>query len=172
MIKSLMSAGTVRNGSAVTDLEVPRPSVYMHAGQMFVSPVATDVITILGSCVAVCVYDPDGTIGGLNHFMLPTDPQAAQSSLRYSNYAVDALIEEMIRFRAVSSRLVAKIFGGACVLQPFQKAANDLGTRNIAAARASLAHRSIPVINEDVGGVRGRKLIFSTDSGTALVKAL
>lgn len=167
-----MSSANVRGASTATDLQAPRPSVYLHAGQMFASPVPTEVITILGSCVAVCVYDPQGTIGGLNHFMLPTDPLTAQSSLRYSDYAVDALIKEMVRFGAVSSRLVAKIFGGACVLQPLQKAANDLGTRNIAAARADLANRSIPVISEDVGGVRGRKLIFSTDSGTALVKVL
>lgn len=69
-------------------------------------------------------------------------------------------------------RLQAKLFGGACVLEAFRERKNHLGSENVRTARELLAAEAIPVIGEDVGGHRGRKLIFTTDDGSAWVKAL
>jgi chemotaxis protein CheD len=150
----------------------PRPAVYMHAGQMFASPVGTEVTTILGSCVAICIWDAGSGIGGVNHYMLSYARGAASHSLRYGDYATEQLLLALGRFGAVSSRLQAKIFGGACILQSFQQAGSELGQKNVDLARTRLRAARIPVLSEDVGGSRGRKLIFSTDSGEALVKRL
>jgi chemotaxis protein CheD len=152
--------------------ERPRPNVYVHAGQLFASPVGTDVTTILGSCVAICLWDTVAGIGGMNHYMLSFDRGAASMSLRQGNYATEELLLALSRFGAVRGRLRAKIFGGACILQSFQQGGSDLGQKNVELARALLEGERISIVGEDVGGPRGRKLIFSTDSGEALVKRL
>ena len=152
--------------------ERPRPTVYVHAGQLFVSPVGTDVTTILGSCVAICLWDAATGIGGLNHYMLSFDRGAATSSLRHGHFATEELLLALSRFGAVGSRLQAKVFGGACVLQSFQQGGSELGQKNIDLARELLQAERIPIVGEDIGGPRGRKLIFSTDSGEARVKRL
>ncbi len=152
--------------------EGPRPTVYVHAGQLFASPVGTDVTTILGSCVAICLWDAAVGIGGMNHYMLSFDRGAATPSLRHGNYATEELLLALRRFGAVPGRLQAKVFGGASILQGFQQGGNELGQKNIDLARELLLVERIPIVSEDVGGPRGRKLIFSTDSGEALVKRL
>lgn len=151
---------------------LPEPLLYVHAGQMFASPVGTEITTILGSCVAVCLWDSFTGIGGINHFMLPSERSGVNPSLRHGDYAIDQLVMELERFGAQRGRLQAKIFGGACILQSFQQGGGELGEKNVLVARARLEAERIPVVGEDVGGARGRKLIFSTDSGAALVKRL
>lgn len=152
--------------------DTPRPSVYVHAGQLFASPVGTDVITILGSCVAICLWDAGSAVGGMNHYMLSFDRGNINPSLRQGNHATQELLLALDRFGAVRGRLQAKVFGGACILQSFQQGGSDLGQKNVDLARALLEAEGIPIAGEDVGGPRGRKLIFSTDSGEALVKRL
>lgn len=152
--------------------ERPRPSVYMHAGQLFATPVGTDVTTILGSCVAICLWDSATGTGGMNHYMLSFDRGAASPSLRQGNYATEELLLALSRLGVVRARLQAKVFGGACILQSFRQGGSDLGQKNVDLARTLLQAERIPIVGEDVGGPRGRKLIFSTDSGEALVKRL
>jgi chemotaxis protein CheD len=159
-------------GSLAAVGDAPRPAVDVHAGQLFASPVGTDVTTILGSCVAICLWDAAIGIGGLNHYMLSFDRGAAAPSLRHGNYATEELLVALSRFGAVRGRLQAKIFGGACILQSFRQGGSDLGQKNIDLARALLETERIPIVGEDVGGPRGRKLIFSTDSGEARIKRL
>jgi chemotaxis protein CheD len=134
---------------------------------VYASPVPTEVVTILGSCVAICLYDASRGIGGLNHFMLPTD--SATPSPRYVGHATDMLIEQLAAMGASRSRLQAKLFGGAAVLKMGEGAA-DLGSRNVDAARIRLARERIPVVAECVGGDRGRKLTFITSEGTARIR--
>ncbi len=150
----------------------PRPTVYVHAGQVFASPVGTDVTTILGSCVAICLWDAAIGVGGINHYMLSLDRSAASPSLRHGGFATEELLLALSRFGAVRSRLQAKVFGGACILQSFRQGGSDLGQKNVDMARSLLQAEHIHIVGEDVGGPRGRKLIFSTDSGEALVKRL
>ncbi|HEX7153367.1 MAG TPA: chemotaxis protein CheD [Thermoanaerobaculia bacterium] len=142
--------------------------VYLHAGQLYASAEPTEIVTILGSCVAVCMFDRARGVGGLNHFMLPTE--SATPSPRYARHANEMLIKQLVALGASRSRLEAKIFGGASVLKMGGDTGSDLGMRNIEAARLHLANEKIPILGEDVGGLRGRKLVFLTGDGTALIK--
>jgi chemotaxis protein CheD len=158
--------------SAMAPVSEDRSKYYLHPGQLFVSHESYAVTTILGSCVSVCLWDPLTQIGGINHFLLPMDIGEDQASLRFGNLAVRELIEEVVRVGAEQARLRAKLFGGACVLEAFRGRENHLGAKNVTIAREVLAAADIPIIGEDVGGNRGRKLIFHTDNGSAWVKQL
>lgn len=147
-------------------------AAYLHAGHIFVSRVPCRVTTILGSCVAVGLWDPVTRVGGLNHFLLPQWTDNGLSTPRFGNVAVHKLIEELVRLGGRRKQFKAKLFGGACVLQAFQKGGGQLGGRNVQVARDVLDAEGIPVLAEDVEGERGRKLIFQTHDGTAWVRSL
>ena len=145
---------------------------YLQPGQLFVSLENYAVTTILGSCVSVCLWDPVTKIAGINHFLLPSSSQDARGSTRFGDCAVRELIADVRALGAALNRVQAKIFGGACVLDAFRGGDHHLGAKNIAVARAELEQAKIPILGEDVGGRRGRKLIFHTGSGAAWVKEL
>ena len=147
-----------------------RTKHYLHAGQYFVSERPTAVTTILGSCVAVCLWEPKSGIGGVNHFVLPSWAGQGRASPRFGNVAVSSLIEDILSRGCLPSSLRAKIFGGASLMS--QSGGGRLGTQNIAAARSMLESEEIRIVSEDVGGDRGRKLIFHSDDGVAWIKRL
>lgn len=144
-----------------------RRKVYLHAGQLYASDESTEIVTILGSCVSVCLFDVSAGVGGLNHFMLPTD--STNPSPRYQRHAMDLLLQQILAFGAKRSRIEAKMFGGASVLKTGDTGL-DLGARNIEAARERLAQERIPIVAEDVGGLHGRRLVFITSDGAAFIK--
>ena len=150
------------------DLEV----AYLHAGHIYVSRVPCRVTTILGSCVAVGLWDPVTRVGGLNHFLLPHWTENGLSSPRFGSVAVRKLIDALVEAGGRKKQFKAKLFGGACVLQAFQRGGGHLGKRNVQVAREVLLEEGIPVCAEDVEGERGRKLIFQTHDGTAWVRSL
>jgi len=141
---------------------------FLHAGQLFAAGEPTEIVTILGSCVSVCLFDAARGVGGANHFMLPG--RATTPSPRYAKDAMELLLSQLLALGARRSRLEAKLFGGASMLKVGAESNGDLGARNIEAARLELAEKRIPIVGEDVGGTRGRKLVFSTADGTVLVK--
>lgn len=149
-----------------------RPTAYLHPGHLFVSPDGHAVTTILGSCVAVCLWDPVTRIGGINHFLLPSFSGEGVASPRFGNVAIKELLDQLTHLGSQKHNLLAKIFGGACVLEAFRNRQHHLGTKNIEVAHQLLEAESIPLVSHDVGGQRGRKLIFHTDDGSAWVKAL
>jgi len=160
-------------GQAGLAAEIPSlPSVYLHPGQLFVAAGPAAVTTILGSCVAVCVWDGPLGIGGINHFLLPTGLKTTSTGLRYGNVAIEQLLERLARAGTHLASLRAKIFGGACVLDAMRGKENHLGGKNVEIARKALAEAGIPVVASDVGGDRGRKLIFYPHDGSALIKLL
>ena len=152
-------------------MPAPRSTAYVHPGRMFFSAEPHDVSTILGSCVAVCLWDAVSGIGGLNHYMLPTGG-ANPSDPRYGTYAIPRLIESVLALGASRVHLQAKLFGGARVLRELQPREGGLGQRNIELAQQLLDRERVPVVFEDVGGQSGRKLIFRTDDGMASVRRL
>lgn len=163
----------VSNNIAAPQLEEShRKQFYLHPGQIFASRECHVVTTILGSCVSVCLWDPSAKIGGINHFLLPTHPGDGPASPRYGDLAIPELIEQLVAFGCQRRNLLSKIFGGACVLEAFQVRPGHLGQRNVQVAEQFLAAASIPLTGHDVGGQRGRKLIFQTDDGAAWVKPL
>ena len=145
-------------------------AVYMHAGQLVIATEPTQITTILGSCVAVCVWDPVSRIGGMNHFMLPFDSGTQTATPRYAKHATAALLVDVALAGARLTRLRAKIFGGACVMEAFRSAGRDLGAQNVEIARQLLASARVTIVAEDVGGNHGRKLVFRTDNGEAVIK--
>jgi chemotaxis protein CheD len=145
--------------------------VYLQPGQLFVSQRPASVTTILGSCVAVCLWDPFRRAEGMNHFVLPDVLGAGPASPRFADEAVSRLIAKLVALGSAPSHLEAKLFGGACVLHG-ERTGPHLGARNVAAARRLLEAAGIVVMAEDVGGSRGRKLVFQTDDGVALVRPL
>lgn len=125
--------------------------------------------TVLGPCVAVCLYDPIARIGGMNHFMLPGADHLGGP--RYGEPAMRALINEMIRLGAVSSRLRAKVFGAANLLD-VAGPASTVPELNASFAVEFLRNESIAVEAMRVGGRHPVHVKFSTDTGRALVRAL
>jgi chemotaxis protein CheD len=148
------------------------PAIYVHPGQVCVNNDSSTLTTILGSCVAICLHDFKMRVGGLNHFLLPDAGAADAASGRYARGATAQLVTEMLARGASMDRLAAQIVGGASVLAAFSQKAEHLGYKNVTAARDVLAGYGIPVVGTDVGGVRGRKLIFSTRDGATLVQLI
>jgi chemotaxis protein CheD len=147
-----------------------RAQVYLHAGQLHVAAAPTAITTVLGSCVSVCLYDPVTKVGGMNHFLLPLHVER-EASLRFGTVAVPALIDGVLRAGASRGGLRAKVFGGASVIGALGKG-RRLGDENAALALRLLDDARIPVLDHDVGGQRGRKLVFIVDEGTAWVRQL
>jgi len=146
--------------------------IYLHPGQLYASGECSMVTTILGSCVALCLWDPLKRIGGINHFLLPLAGSDMTNSPRFGAIAVPTLIKKVLYLGADPKRLQAKLFGGANVIDAFRDRDNHLGLQNVRIARELLEAEAIPVVGEDVGGHKGRKLIFLTDDGSAWVKEL
>jgi chemotaxis protein CheD len=149
-----------------------RSTAYLHPGEVFVSADSHIVTTILGSCVAVCLWDPITRIGGINHFLLPTFSGQGIASPRFGNIAIQELIDQLSQLGTQRRNLLGKLFGGACVLEAFRQRHHHLGLKNIEVARHLLEFQSIPLVGHDVGGQRGRKLVFQTDNGAAWVRSL
>ncbi len=150
----------------------PRERVYVSPGGFSVARTPTAISTVLGSCVSVCLWDPERQIGGLNHFLLPHWNEGGAAAWRYGNTAVDGLIEALVACGARLGNLQAKLFGGARVLSAMPGAEGHLGRRNVEVAEENLRRRAIPIVSSAVGGERGRKVIFHTDDGSAWVKLL
>lgn len=143
---------------------------YLHAGEMHVAESPTAITTILGSCVSVCLFDPVARVGGMNHFLLPLHVER-ERSLRFGSVAVPALVESVLSAGASRAALRAKIVGGASVIHAFRGNRN-LGEENAHLAARLLEEAGIPVLDVDVGGMRGRKLVFHTDDGNAWIRCL
>ena len=159
--------------SDATPVRVPAlPATYVHPGQIVVSSGTEAFTTILGSCVSVCLHDPKLGIGGLNHFLLPMACPPEQMPGRYGPSAMAQLVSAMLSNGAVLQRMVAHIVGGASVLAAFGTDSNHLGMRNVTVARDFLHGHRIPVMTIDVGGTRGRKLVFSPRDGLTYINLL
>ncbi len=143
---------------------------YVLPGRLFVTAEPYVMTTILGSCVAVCLWDPTLPAGGINHFLLPHWAGPRQSSGRFGNLAMKRLIEKTLALGSRRRDLRAKIFGGAHVLDQPQDDGRHLGSRNVEVARRVLAREGIPIVAEDVGGTGGRKVIFHTVDGSVLLR--
>jgi chemotaxis protein CheD len=147
----------------------PALRLYLAPGRLFASGEDVAVTTILGSCVAVCLWDAEVRVGGMNHFLLP---DGAPESPRFGRYAVPLLVRSLLELGARRSRLRAKLFGGACVLEAFRREGGHLGTRNVEMARERLRTEAIRVVEEDVGGELGRKLVFAVRTGATRARVI
>jgi chemotaxis protein CheD len=144
--------------------------VFLAPGTMHCTAESAVVSTILGSCVAVCLWDKHRKLGGMNHFILPRRGTAS-SSLRYGDVAVTSLLRELERLGSQSADIRAKLFGGAAVL-PFGARAETVGSQNVRVALEVLRSHGIPVLARRTGGQRGLYLRFHTAIGRVMVREL
>ena len=133
------------------------------------------IVTVLGSCVSACIRDNISGIGGMNHFMLPDSAAAdkdspVSESMRYGTYAMEVLINQLLRNGARRENLEAKIFGGGNVLKSFTTM--NVGDRNAMFVRKFLKEERIRVTGEDLLDIYPRKVYYFPKSGKVLVKKL
>jgi chemotaxis protein CheD len=155
------------------DREFQVEAVKIQPGQYFAGRQGS-ISTVVGSCVSTCLWDPVERIGGMNHFMLPGDHNAAASPwglpARFGIYAMELLINEMIHLGADRRRLVAKVFGGAQVLQGFSTL--DVGAMNSKFVVDFLREEGVQLLAQDLLGTCPRKLHFFPATGKVQLKRL
>jgi chemotaxis protein CheD len=144
---------------------------FLHLSSIYVSQDPRWVVTVLGSCVAVCLIDTKKNIGGINHFMMPYWNGDGLESPKYGNVSITQLFQKMLDFGAKKEDIVCKIFGGAEVLSE-QLSVFNVGQRNIELAYKMVNDMGIPVVSSSTGGKQGRKIYFNTVTGEVLQKYL
>jgi chemotaxis protein CheD len=160
-------------GTFYFERDFGRHAVKVLPGEFFVA--AEDVVlsTVLGSCVAACIWDPRLKIGGMNHFLLPgeaggSDPMS--DSGRYGVFAMEQLINELLKRGARRNALEAKVFGGGHVMRNFTTI--TVGTRNAEFVLRFLGTEGIRVVSQDLKDVHPRRVAFFPHTGRALCKHL
>jgi len=148
----------------------PRAQIFLLPGTLHCSAEHAIIATILGSCVAVCLWDCARGNGGMNHFLLPR-ASGRDADERYGDIAIERLIETMSRLGSRRTDLQAKVLGGANVL-PFGASAVTVGGQNVAMAMDALRCHRVPVVAHRVGGERGIKIWLDTRSGEVAVRPL
>jgi chemotaxis protein CheD len=147
--------------------------IRIHIGGFHASKTPTIIETLLGSCVAVCLYDSVARIGGMNHILLPgrADLKLFDNVARYAINAMELLINRVMTIGGKRQRLVAKVFGGAHVL-PAISQENGTGTKNSEFVLEFLLMETISIVSRDLGGHDTRKIYFHTDSGEVFLKRI
>lgn len=160
--------------STYFDRQFDTEAVKILPGEYFVTQRSLLIVTVLGSCVSVCLRDRLSGIGGMNHFMLPGNTDEGfgpvSASARYGVYAMELLINHLLKLGARRNQLEAKVFGGGCVLRGMT--ANHVGQRNAEFVLDYLHTEAIPIIAQDLLDIYPRKVYFFPDSGRVLVKKL
>ena len=146
-------------------------------GEYYVTSEPEAITTVLGSCVSACVRDPVRRIGGMNHFMLPEDTTSGSSawmqadagmSTRYGAFAMELLINDLLKLGARKERIEVKLFGGGKILASM----TDVGARNIAFVRDFVRIEGFNVASQDLGGLCPRRVVYFPSTGRVLLKRL
>jgi chemotaxis protein CheD len=148
-------------------------AVKVLPGEYFVARGELLLVTVLGSCISACVRDREMGVGGMNHFMLPEsdrDDGPVPASARYGAYAMEVLVNHLLKLGAQRASLEAKVFGGGRVMESL--AGSRVGERNVAFVLDYLATEGIPVVAQDLLDVYPRKVYFFPGSGRVMMKKL
>ena len=134
------------------------------------------LITVgLGSCIGIAIYDKTQSIAGLAHIMLPDSTQFSNitNPLKFADLAIPMLVNSMEKQGAMKRNMKAKIAGGASMFNfSDKKMIMDVGNRNGIAVKNTLQALNIPIISEDVGGNKGRTMIFYAENGLVEIKTV
>ena len=155
---------------ANVDADLTRMTI--HIGGLHASRKPLLLDTVLGSCIAACLYDPVLGVGGMNHFMLPegSDP-GDPTSTRYGVNAMELLISDLMKLGADRRRFQAKVFGGGHVLN-IRESLDGVPQRNIDFVKRFLETEQISIVREDLGGYQPRRVLFQTHTGKVFLKYL
>lgn len=158
------------------DRTLDLPAAKLLPGEFYVSLHGEMIATVLGSCISACIRDKVLGIGGMNHFMLPIKgdhsrtwgSNPASTETRYGNWAMEFLINEILKNGGLRKNLEVKIFGGGKVLSNM----GDVGLRNIEFVREYLASEGLKIAAEDVGDIYPRKVLYFPDTGAVKVRKM
>ncbi len=150
----------------------PKTNSYLQPGKIVVGRGPAAVKTVLGSCVAVCLWDPGKEIGGMNHYLLPLRATRSTGTPRFGEIAIMTLLDELQKLGARPGALRARVYGGACVVATLRNSSAGVGPRNIELAERVLAKLNIPILSKDVGGRTGRRVVFRLGDGAVWVRQL
>lgn len=147
--------------------------IYIHIGEYHVSRRPEIISTVVGSCVAVCLFDADSGIAGMNHILLPGSIGMADFSIsaKYGMNAMELLIAKMMKLGADRNKIIAKAFGGACTLSAMDSK-NHIGKKNADFVVKFLEKEGLKLSSCSLGGVMGRKVNFHTDTGSVFIKRI
>jgi chemotaxis protein CheD len=152
-----------------SDINIELKTHYLYPSALFAHHEPYLVDTILGSCVAICLYDKVKHIGGINHYMLPFWNGNGLASPKYGNIAIEKLVEKMISMGSKIENIQAKVFGGGEVVET-QTNLFRIGERNIEIAEKTLKELRISIVAKSVGGKLGRKIRYNTSTGEVMMK--
>lgn len=160
------------------DKRLDLPAAKILPGECYVSDKGEMIVTVLGSCVSACVRDTRLGIGGMNHFMLPIQESEraierknlTDSALCYGNWAMEFLLNEIIKRGGRRDRLEIKLFGGGRVLSGLSNI--EVGARNISFILEYLEQEKLPVLTQDLGSDCPRKVLYFPDTGSVKMKRL
>ena len=154
------------------DNRFPHEIASILPGEFFVSRDPMIVYTVLGSCISACIRDPVAGVGGMNHFMLPEPKEKAHDSwgesTRYGSYAMESLINEILKRGGLKRRLEVKLFGAGKIYE----GNIDIGARNAEWVVTFLRMEGLVPTKTDLGDVFPRKVYYFTDSGRVLMKKI
>ena len=159
------------------DPQLDHWTVKILPGEYYVSRATEAISTVLGSCISACVRDPVKNVGGMNHFMLPEDActgpnnwldPAIGLATRYGSYAMESLINDLLKLGAARERLEIKVFGGGRVLSGM----TDVGARNISFIQSFIQLEGYKIVAEDLGGTQPRKVVYFPASGRVKLRRL
>jgi len=159
------------------DPQINSWNVKILPGEYYVTRGQEAISTVLGSCISACAHDPVKKVGGMNHFMLPEDASTGPNNwldpsiglaTRYGSYAMESLINDLLKLGATRERLEIKVFGGGRVLS----GVTDVGARNIAFVRSYLQLEGYRILAEDLGGTQPRKVIYFPTTGRVKMRRL
>ena len=145
-----------------------KPRYFLYPGQVFVTRDPIVISTILGSCATVCLWDTHKKAGGMNHYLLPEGAAEGPNRLRYGNIANPELLRQVLALGCEIRNLQAKVFGGSSAFAV--NLSNSVGTRNVDLAESFLRSAGIPVVEREVSGKHGRRLVFQVADGVATIK--
>jgi len=157
------------------DRRMQLPAAKIMPGEFYVSAQGEMISTVLGSCISACIRDTRIGVGGMNHFMLPESGEHSSwagsevsASMRYGNWAMEFLINAILKLGGQRNSLEIKLFGGGQVLANM----TDIGQRNIEFAFDYLKNERLTISAQDVGGTLPRKVLYFPDTGAVKIKKL
>lgn len=166
------------NGQSIHDRRTFDRNTGLHVVKLFSGDCyVTDkpdhmLVTILGSCVSACIRDPDKKVGGMNHFLLPhlneSHGQSTDDSTRYGAFAMEKLINEILKLGGQKSRLEVKVFGGGNVIDNSAM----IGSKNVSFVKDFLRSEGLKIVSEDLGGNYPRRLHYYPDTGKVMMRQL
>lgn len=154
------------------DIAPKMEEVRVDMADMKVESRPVELLTSVGSCVAICIHDSVHKCGGLAHIMLPRSGDMSNEPLpsKYADTAVPALVSGLQKIHGHEMRLSAKIAGGANMFANLNSDKLDIGGKNVRAVKSVLSDHRIRLVAEDVGGLHGRRVSFNVSSGTVTIK--